>query len=523
MSNRTQGFAALLAVIGMSIVFGMVLGGRLNAPRTVLAAPETALPASAPPAVRLAPVNPAASLGSFADIVEQSLPSVVGVTNTQASVQREEGDEEDQRRRNDFFRWFLGEPEDQPQRRFEIPQQGFGSGFVISADGYILTNDHVVADSDRIMVGLYDGGQVEARLIGRDQLIDLALLKIDPGERTLRPLPLGDSDGLRVGEWVIAIGNPFEFQQSVTVGVVSAKERRVPIGTTDSNVAHFIQTDAAINFGNSGGPLLDAAGNVIGINTAIRRGNMAEGIGFALPVNEIKNALDQLLSSGRVSRGFLGISLNPQGLSEASAEYYGLPDTNGVIVLEVNEGLPAATAGVKRNDVIRKVDGELIRDNLDLIRKISKRRPGDDVKLEIFRDGQTMVRTARLADREEALAASGVRQESPREPLEPETTEEARGLGLTVESLSPTLRRDLRLDEGLDGVVVSDVEFGSAAQDAGILPSAVIRSINDIDVKSASEWARIVSALAPGSPVKLELLDPRSNASRYVFMRTPER
>ena len=520
MNNRAYGFAALLAVIGLSIVFGMALGARLSAPQFALAAPGEALRGSMWP-ILLAPAATSAGMQDFADIAERSVPAVVGVTNTQLISSSDE-DARERFRDEPFFRWFFGDPDD-PDRPREIPQIGRGSGFIVSPKGYILTNHHVVEDAKRIMVSLSNGDEVEAEVIGADPAIDLAVIKIDAKGRQLPVLPLGDSDSLRVGEWVLAIGSPLEFENTVTVGVVSAKERRVPIGKTDTAVVHFIQTDAAINFGNSGGPLLDAAGNVIGISTAIRRGNLAEGIGFALPINEARRAMEELLTLGKVQRGFLGIEMNPQGINEASAEYYGLPDTQGVIVARVTDGEPADTAGIERNDVIRRVDGEVVRDNFDLVKKISSHRPGDEIEIEIFRDGRTISRTATLIEREPALVArrGGGRDDSDVQP--PEEPEEAKGLGITVENLSRSARARLEIDSDLEGVLVADVDFDSAAASQGVFPQSVITSVNDQPVGNVSAWERIIGDLRPGKPVKIELFDPRfGGQDRLVFIRAPE-
>jgi len=515
MNSRGFRFAALLTVIGVSIVFGMIVGGRVNAPRVAMALPASAQGVGSP--LQLAPAATAAAVPNFADIVEQALPAVVGISNTQSGS--EQG--EDQGLGDQFFRWFFGEPENRDRPRFhqQQPMVGFGSGFIVSPDGYILTNNHVIQDSDRIVVSLHNGRRHDAKLIGADPAIDLALVKIDVDE-SLPVLPLGDSDALRVGEWVIAIGNPLDFDQTVTVGVVSAKYRQVPLENTDVSLAQFIQTDAAINFGNSGGPLLDAAGNVIGINTAIRRGNLAEGIGFALPVNEARNAMEQLLASGSVERGFLGITLTGDGISETAADYYGLPDRNGAIVQDVTAGEPADRAGIEKGDIIRKIDGRVVRNNRDLIQKISSRRPGDKVELEVFRDGKTLKKTALLIDRSEGQSARNAPGE-PSRPDRPNEPDAAEGLGVKVEALTPTVVSRLGLESDTSGVLVVKVEIDSPLGDAGVIPNTVIQSINDRPIQSVGDWNAVVGDLAPGAAIKVEVLDPRAGVSRYVFLRVP--
>jgi serine protease Do len=520
--KRKTGFAALLAVVGVSIVFGMILGGRLNAPRVMLASGEGGAPFSFAPAT--AEARPAGVL-DFSDIAESAIPAVVSVTNT--SVRR--GEEDDPRipfRDDPFFRWFFGPQEPPQQRRPQQPERriGFGSGFLISPDGYILTNNHVVEGATRLTVGLNSGERLDAEVIGSDPSIDLALIKIDAKGKTLPYLPLGDSDGLRVGQWVLAIGNPLDLDYTVTVGVVSAKGRRVPIGRTDAGIANFIQTDAAINFGNSGGPLLDAQGRVVGINTAINRSNLAEGIGFALPINEAKEAAEQLRATGRVSRGYIGIVMNPNPIGEEARDYYGLPDTHGVLVQEVTAGGPADQAGLERGDIIRKVEGDVVRNNTDMISKIASRRPGDKIRVEVFRPGRgresakTVTLTVTLAERDiEAIARSGVPGQPPAPQEEP--PEAAKALGISVEALTPAARQRLRLGADVPGVLVSDVDVNSTAADAGIQAGMVITGANDRPVRGIADWNEVMGGLRPGTPVKLEI--QTANASFYVFLRVP--
>jgi serine protease Do len=343
----------------------------------------------------------------------------------------------------------------------------------------------------------------------------------------LPTLPLGDSEALRVGEWVIAIGNPLEFDQTVTVGVVSGKERRVPLRSTDRAIVSFIQTDAAINFGNSGGPLLDARGNVVGINTAINRQFLAEGIGFALPINQARAVVDQLMARGFVRRGFLGITMNDLPLDEAAQEFYGLPDANGVIISNVTEDGPGDRAGLKPGDIIRRVDGKVVGDNFDLVSKIASRQPGEQVALEVFRKptgadvGRSLDLTVTLADRDHSMTEiGGADRRSPRgaEP-EPELRE-AEGLGLTVESLTERLREQHGLRADQTGVLVTDVEFGSRAADKGLQPNLIITAINDQAVHDVADWSRLLGKLKPGASVKLDVFDGRQTS--YVFLRAPE-
>ncbi len=496
--DRRYSFAVLLVVVSVSVIFGMILGGRLNAPPTMLAATNTDW--LNPPEQASLKVSPVAMV-SFADIAERALPAVVGVQNTSIQAAPEGGDEREQ---DPFFRWFFGNPG--PNRR----SVGFGSGFIISQDGYILTNNHVVADATRLSVELKNGDKYEAEVVGADPSIDLALIKIDPGGKPLPTLALGDSQGLRVGEWVLAIGNPLGLEYTVTVGVVSAKRRNFQIGETLPGVASFIQTDAAINKGNSGGPLVNTQGQVVGINSAILRGGyespMVEGVGFALPINVARDAVRQILETGSVERGFLGITMNAPAIDGDAREYYGLPDTDGVVITEVAPDMPADRAGVRRNDVIRSVDGESITDNSDLLSKIATRRPGETVELGIFRGGKMFDISVTLISRKEGLAERRERFDNERERVEPvEEETPADGLGIEVDELTPAMRDRMQLDEDVDGIIVIDVDAASDAAEKGIQPSMVIVGINDRPVRDVSDWNRSMRKLNVGDVVMLEL------------------
>jgi serine protease Do len=273
----------------------------------------------------------AAILGpDFSSIADSTLPAVVGVQNTSVNknADADSGDDDPGNGQQPFddpmFRFFHRAPRN-PQSERHVSS---GSGFIITDDGYILTNNHVVEGATKLQVTLDTGDKYDAEVIGTDPMIDLGLIKIDAKGKKLPVLPLGDSDSLKVGQWVMAIGNPFTLERTVTVGVVSGKKRQVGIGPTVPGLANFIQTDAAINFGNSGGPLIDGQGRVVGINTAIQRGELAEGIGFAIPINAARKAAEELRAGGSVKRGYLGISMNSTGINDKAKAYYKLPDNN---------------------------------------------------------------------------------------------------------------------------------------------------------------------------------------------------
>jgi serine protease Do len=517
MQNRTLGLAALLAVIGISIVFGMILGGRLNAPPVMLAAP-----------LQLAP-QITASVGvaggsDFADIVERSMPAVVSVTST-ARGSDPHAEVEHPMMDDPFFRRFFFNEQEDGEGRPQTPRRriGAGSGFIISPDGYVMTNNHVIEDFERVEVTMSDGKSYEAQVVGADPSIDLALLKIDTDGREMPTLPLGDSKTLRVGEWVLAIGNPHDFDQTVTVGIVSGKERRVPLAGLDGGVVSFIQTDAAINLGNSGGPLLDARGNVIGINTAIRRQNFAEGIGFALPIDTARAAVDQLRESGEVRRGWIGITMNDTGIDETVREYYGLPDVHGVLVKAVTDGGPAAEAGMEVGDVIRAVDGDDVRDNMDMIGKISSRRPGERVDLSVYRAGRVVDLRVTLGDRERGIRAGTAGDEqAPAPSSHEERIEESTGLGLTVENIGDRARQRLGMGPHQQGVLITEVDFKSEADAKGLQPTMIIVAVNDRPVRSVADWEAALEQLESGSPVKLDISPPGSDQVYYFFLRAPK-
>ncbi len=526
MNSRSMGFVSLLVVVGVSIVFGMLLGGRLNAPPISYAAPATSLAATRP-------ATDVRGVPNFADIVEAAMPAVVSVRSAvlPGDEGAAEGEPEERQRQRQFpgpeewFRYWFGDPNPDERRRPDTePWIGEGSGFLISDDGYLLTNNHVIDRADDVKIRLSDGREFTAKVVGTDPSIDLALLKIDPKAEKLPTLPLGDSTSVRVGEWVIAIGNPQELTQTVTVGVVSAKDRRVPVGTTDQGVVSFLQTDAAINFGNSGGPLLDGRGSVIGINTAIRRMNLAEGIGFALPIDHARQVIDQLREHGHVQRGYIGITMNQGGLDETAQEWLGLSDRNGVIVDDVTPNGPADEAQIRKGDVIRKVDGEVVRDNPDLIGKISSHRPGDQVRLELYRKdgdrGRTVDVRVTLGDREKGLQAnaqpSGTRPQAEEEP-EPSV---ATSLGITVKTPTAGERRQLRLGPAEHGVLVTEVEFNSAAQEKGIQAGMVILAINGQATETVEGWEHVTEELRSGTPCKI---DVRADQGRVIsfYLRVP--
>ncbi len=474
----------VLLVFG-ALVFGMVLAGALNWTPAGVGAPEEA-PAARPAAV---PASTPPALPSFADLVEHVAPAVVSI---EASSFERSG----RGRAIDPFEFFFGPRRRRPQPE-EDPQQEFrsdsgGSGFVISEDGYVVTNNHVIRGAEQVRVRIGER-TYDAEIKGSDPATDLALLKIDP-PRNLAALPLGDSDRLRVGDWVMAIGSPQGLADTVTVGVVSAKGRRINISQETSSFEDFIQTDAAINFGNSGGPLLNLDGEVVGINTAINWGS--ENIGFAVPVNILQRVLPQLKESGRVRRGYLGIGVND--VTERAAEAFGLDASEGALVTNVLPGLPADKAGIRPGDVIVKVDDVKVRDTRDLIDYVSSRGPEVSVKIDLVRDGKRMTRSVDLTERPSEGGAP------PSEGGQDEGSIE--WLGLRYQDLTPGLRSMHGLPEDLEGVWVTDVSPRSPLYDEGLRGGDVINVITEVNgtpVGSVAEFERLIRASEPGSRLRI--------------------
>jgi serine protease Do len=362
----------------------------------------------------------------------------------------------------DFFGPFSDE---NPHR---IPeQQGVGSGFVISSDGYILTNNHVINDATQIKIKLSDGKEYDAKVVGRDPKTDLALLKAERASN-LRPLQLGDSDSLKVGNWVVAIGSPFGLEQTVTAGIVSAKGRVIGSGPYDN----FIQTDASINPGNSGGPLLNTEGQVVGINTAIfsqSGGNV--GIGFAIPVNMAKEIVPQLEENGHVTRGWLGVGI--QKITPELAKSFGLKDEKGALVSQVVKGGPADKAGIETGDVIVEFDGKKVSDMNDLPRVVASTPVGKTVAVKVLRGGNWVDREVKIAEMEQKEEVANV---STRKPL-----------GMTVQNITPQIAKGLGLKSEA-GVVVASVVPGSPAAEADIRSGDVIQQVNKKPVKDVEDF-----------------------------------
>ena len=411
---------------------------------------------------------------AFSAVAKKVVPAVVSirVENTvQAEARYHSSPQEE-----DFFERFFGR---RYQRRSQEPQTqiGQGSGFIISTDGYILTNNHVVGKADKIIVTLHDGRKFEnVKLVGTDPDTEVAVIKID-GDN-LPMVELGDSDQLEIGEWVIAVGNPFGLSETVTVGVVSAKGRTVGI-TERGGYEDFIQTDAAINPGNSGGPLLDIDGKAIGINTAIfSQSGGYMGIGFAIPIGMATKVKDQLIKSGKVTRGFLGIRMDE--VDHDAAEFFNLDRPQGVLVADVIKDSPAGRAGLKKRDIILELDGRVVDNLYQLRNSISLMEPGTRAVLAIIRDGKKMDIKVKIGTLKEEVVAARV-------------PGRAEKLGMRVADLTDEMAQRFGYDVE-EGVIITEVESDSPAGRAGILPGTLIAGVNSDDVTTVAQFNAALGA-----------------------------
>lgn len=415
----------------------------------------------------------------FADLAEKLSPTVVNVYTTQ-TVEVSSGPHQffpDDMEIPEPFKRFFGIPDqkrESPKREFK--RTSLGSGVIVTADGYILTNNHVVENADEINVTLSSFEEYEATLIGRDPKSDVALLKIKP-RKDLQAVTFGNSDGLRVGEWVLAVGNPFGLQQTITAGIVSAKGRSI----NNESYGNFIQTDASINPGNSGGPLFNRNGEMVGLNTAIfsrTGGNI--GIGFAIPVNMAKNVFTQLKEHGKVSRGWLGVMI--QQVTAELAESFNLDRPIGALVGQVIPDSPAEKAGLKAGDVIISYNGKEVSQMTMLPAMVANTNVGAEAKIELIRDGKKMRLTVEigLLEEEEAVLAGA-------------ETGTSKELGMTVQELTAKLAESLGTDE-TEGVIVTDVEPDSSAAEAGIRRGDIILEINRKKIVSVADYKKAIQA-----------------------------
>ena len=479
----------------VSFLLGAVLSGRtVPAPPPAVVAAASGRDAAVRTRSEAVP-----GVVNFADVAERINAAVVNIDAASRA-----GRDGRRRRGGD-------DPTDGP-RDFDLPHQGSGSGFIIDPQGFILTNFHVIEDADRITVTLADGRALKGDVVGTDPAIDVALIRVSGGG-ALPEAPLGNSDDLRVGEWVCAIGNPLGYMHSVTVGVVSFIGRKL----FDMSLDDYIQTDAAINFGNSGGPLINAHGEVIGINAAIS--SRATNIGFAVPINQAIAILPQLKARGRVSRGFVGLVLTD--ITPDLQRSLKLSVSRGALVQDVSTDSPAERAGLKAYDIIVAVDGRNIFTNEELIRDISGRQPGTIARLDLLRDGRRQSSPVKLTERPAREPGTGVPGAAGRRPVPA-----AQGdlpLGLTVRDLDPAFARRMEIPASVQGVVVIRLDPAGAAFVPAMRRGFVIMEINRQPVRSAADFQRIVSAARTGDALAFYVYDPSVGQRGFVLATVDSR
>jgi serine protease Do len=477
-----------VVVVAIAVLVGAGLGA-VGASRAELGRVKTAARTLEAP---ILPVQMPLTTGTFAKVAEAVKPAVLnintlsrsgGATGPGGRTPFEEyfGEE--------FFRRFFG---DLPER---IPQRSLGSGVIVDPSGVALTNAHVVERATEIEVITVDGSKHKAKVVGLDKKTDLAVLQLDDGKAQFPFVRLGDSDGMQVGDWVIAIGSPFGLQATVTAGIISAKARQLGQGPFDD----FLQTDAAINPGNSGGPLVNMQGEVIGINTAIVAGG--SGIGFAIPSNMARKIYTELVAKGKVTRGWLGVSIQP--LTPELARSFGAKDAKGVLISDVMPDSPASKGGMQAGDILTEFDGKKMEGPGDLQRAVALMTPGNTAKVRVWREQGEQTLDVKI----------GEAPSEEREARGPSTKPGKAALGLDVRPVTAEIARQLNL-KSTEGVVVARVEDSSPASEAGVQRGDVIREINSQKVRSIADFERLTKDVKDGD--RLRLLLQRGAMSLYV-------
>ena len=466
---------AALAVGGVTTGFGLTKGAQPQ-----LWTEQSSVTAAAP----------TVQAPDWVKIGRELKPAVVNVSakRSETAMSEMKGPSDEETPFDRYFKDFFGS---RPRRN----ARSMGSGFIINGNGYIVTNNHVVEGAGQVQVKLSDGRELPAKVVGRDSKTDIALLKVEATGLTV--IPLGDSSASQVGEPVMAIGNPFGLDQTVTTGIVSATGRAIGSGPYDD----FIQTDASINPGNSGGPLINARGQAIGINTAVfSQGGGSVGIGFAIPMTLAKSVVTQLADSGKVTRGWLGVGIQP--VTPDLAKSFGRAETTGVLVSSVSEGSPAERAGLKSGDIITEYDGRKVERASDLPRAVAGTPVGREGRLAVIRDGKPVTLSARI----EALDAKESAQADSGEKAKP-------ALGLAVQPLTPALAQQLGVS-AKQGLVVQNVQEGSPAADAGFERGDVIVEVDKKPIKSVAEFRESVANRAKGKPMLFRV--QRQDASLFL-------
>jgi serine protease Do len=509
-SQKLLSFALILFTLSLGVVIGTLITTGAKAAKDNVAAP------GASPLVIPSPVQLSTQ---FTVIAKAAEPTVVNISTDYLPKQTPQARSNPRRRQqapddedggngmDDFFFRFFGNPfgggnmPEMPQRR----SSALGSGVVVDKAGYILTNNHVVDKADRIKVKFVeDPTEYDAKVVGVDSPTDLAVIRVE-GKHNLTTAKIGNSDAVQVGDWVLAIGSPMGFQETVTAGIISAKGRDLD---TTMQFQHFLQTDAAINPGNSGGPLFNMNGEVIGINTAIAsRSGGYQGIGFALPINAAANVYNQIIKNGKVVRGGIGISFRNSEDSRDLLRAYGA--RNGVFVNSVTSGGPADKAGIKEQDIITAINGKPVHDGNELLDMVTATPIGNSLKMSVLRDGKEQTVSVVVADLAQLFPdrfGNGKKEAE----IAPSEGIHAR-FGIQIENLSPERRQNMGLKES--GVLVGEVTVGSFAEDIGLQPKDVLTQINRQPVKSVDDVKRIQSALKPGDAVAFRVLRGGNNGT----------
>jgi len=481
-----------LGALAIALAVGVALGA-FSATRAELRRPQLGSQAPVSP-IPVLPVQMPPQGGTFASVADAIKPAVININTLSRTAGPQGRTPFEEYFGEEFFRRFFGEV---PER---IPQRSLGSGVIVDQTGIALTNAHVVDKATEIEVVTLDGGKHKAKVIGVDKKTDLAVLKLDDGKATFKYARLGDSDRIQVGDWVLAVGSPFGLQATVTAGIISAKARQLDQGPFDD----FLQTDAAINPGNSGGPLVNMQGEVIGINTAIVAGG--SGIGFAIPSNMARKIYTELRDKGRVTRGWLGVSIQP--LTPELARSFGSKDVKGVLINEVMPDSPAAKAGLKPGDILLEFEGRPMEGPGDLQRAVGFFSPDRSAKVKIWRDqGEKTVevKVGQAPDERQA-------QQQPR----PGGGRARSMLGLEVRPVTPEIARQLNL-RTTDGVIVVRVEDGTPAAEAGVQRGDVVKQLNGQTIRTMADFERLTRDMKEGDP--LTVLLQRGAMSLYVAFR----
>jgi serine protease Do len=499
MSNRILQIRRSVALV--SLAAALVVGGALA--WAIGSSGHTVLGAGNPVTLRVAGNSPAGPVNlneGFASVVEPLLPAVVNISTSKVVKNQQRGENPFS---DPFFRQFFGNPFGDEQQPREQREHSLGSGVIVNPDGYILTNNHVVDGASDVQVTLSDKRQLKAKIVGTDPRTDIAVLKIPASN--LSTVTLGDSTKAKVGDIVLAIGDPFGIGETVTMGIVSATGRRDLRLEGPEGYEDFIQTDASINPGNSGGALVNTRGELIGINTAIisNGGGGNQGIGFAVPVNMARTVMEQILKTGKVTRGFLGVSI--QEVTADLAKAFNLPSAEGALVGDVSPDSPGAKAGLQKGDVITSLNGQKIADYHDLRLRISQTAPGTSVKLDVYRNGQKQQITATLGEFPEKAQTAENAQPGETPALQ----------GVQVENLSSDIAQQLNLPPGTRGVVITRVDPDSTAAETGLQRGDVIQEVNRKAVNSVEQFRAAVRAASNGP---LLLLLNRGGNTQYVVI-----